>query len=255
MGGDKNAIWIQSGDNKILFDIVIPTPKGALYVMYMKRTGVVENEMVNVNHGKLTIQQVHERLGHCNEDMTRKSAKALGLDLSRGGLAPCAAYTAGKVKQKNVPKDNEHVPSVENNCRIFLDIATIKKVKDGPSVSRPNWRIMVDERTNLKLSAFYQTKKGMVEPTCEQFYRWKQAGQPVKYVRLDNAGKTRHTRPAQKGTPSSNLLRGVPLSETTSLSWDFRCWPTDEGRSCIVRIYRSLCATSYGVTLLKLSLC
>ena len=50
---------------------------------------------------------------------------------------------------------------------------------------------MVDERTQLKFSDFYTTKNGMVEPTCEQFYRWKQSGNPVKYVRLDNAGENK----------------------------------------------------------------
>jgi hypothetical protein len=110
-----------------------------------------------------------------------------------------------------VPKKSEHVPSVENNGRIFLGIATIKKVKDGPSVYRPNWRIMVDERTNLKFSDFYQTKAGMVKPTCEQFHRWKQAGQPVKFVRLDNAGENKTLRAEQ--TEDSDSVQGT-LSRT-----------------------------------------
>jgi hypothetical protein len=35
---------------------------------------------------------------------------------------------------------------------------------------------------------FYQTKDGMVEPTCEQFHKWKLNGMPVKYVQMDRAG-------------------------------------------------------------------
>jgi len=45
---------------------------------------------------------------------------------------------------------------------------------------------MVDERTQMKFSDFFQTKNAMVEPTCEKFRRWKQAGFPVKNVQLDN---------------------------------------------------------------------
>jgi hypothetical protein len=88
----------------------------------------------------------------------------LGLELSRGSLAPCAACIAGKAKQKNVPKKSEHVPSKETTGRIYLDIATVKKIKDGPSVSKPHWRIVVDKKTNLKFSNLFQTKGGMVEP-------------------------------------------------------------------------------------------
>ena len=29
----------------------------------------------------------------------------------------------------------------------------------------------------------------MIEPTCEQFQKWKDKGMPVKFVRLDNAGE------------------------------------------------------------------
>ena len=31
----------------------------------------------------------------------------------------------------------------------------------------------------------------MVEPTCEQFMRWAQAGKPVHVVQLDNAGENK----------------------------------------------------------------
>jgi hypothetical protein len=90
-----------------------------------------------------------------------------------------------------VPKCSTYVPSAENNGRIFLDIATIKRIKDGPLVAKPNWCIMVEERTNLKFSSFYKTKGGMAEPTCEQLHRWKLAGKQVKYIRLNNAGENK----------------------------------------------------------------
>ena len=37
LGGDENAIWIKKDGNQVRFDIIIPTPKGALYCMYFKR--------------------------------------------------------------------------------------------------------------------------------------------------------------------------------------------------------------------------
>jgi hypothetical protein len=98
----------------------------------------------------MTMQQAHDKLGHCNKDMTHKAAKTLGIELSRGSLGPCAAYISGKAKQKAVPKCSKHVPSAENIGRMFLDIVTIKQI----------YSIMVEERTNF--SIFYETKDRMV---------------------------------------------------------------------------------------------
>ena len=36
----------------------------------------------------------------------------------------------------------------------------VKNIKDGPNVSKPNWQIMVDEKTNLKFSDFLQERDG-----------------------------------------------------------------------------------------------
>ena len=56
-------------------------------------------------------------------------------------------------------------------------------------MTKPNWRILVDERTQTKFSAFYETKSDMVEPTCEKFYKWKESGMPVQVVHMDGAGE------------------------------------------------------------------
>jgi hypothetical protein len=49
----------------------------------------------------------------------------------------------------------------------------------------------VDEKTQLKFSDFFNTKIGMVEPTCQLFYKWKKHGIPVKIVRYDDAGENK----------------------------------------------------------------
>jgi hypothetical protein len=108
-----------------------------------------------------------------------------------GQWKPCEACTIAKAKQKNVPKESEHAPARAGENRIFLDIATIKKVKGGPTVTKPNWRIMVDERTGMKFSDFFETKNAMIEPTCVQLNKWKTAGREVKFIRLDNAGENK----------------------------------------------------------------
>ena len=48
------------------------------------------------------------------------------------------------------------------------------------TVNKPNWRLITDQRTGMKFSDFFATKNGMIEPTCEIFFKWKEAGIPVK---------------------------------------------------------------------------
>jgi hypothetical protein len=50
---------------------------------------------------------------------------------------------------------------------------------------------MVDERTQLQFSDFFDTKNGMVEETCEQLHRWKVSGRGAKIIKLDNAGENK----------------------------------------------------------------
>jgi hypothetical protein len=186
--GDEEALCLKKGDKEVRFDIKIPTPKGAIYCMYFRRGGEVA---AVASDQKLDLQTAHRRLGHCGEDMTRATAKALGWNINPGSLGPCLACTIGKAKQKNVPKAPESKPADENNGRIYLDIATVKDKEGMPKPTKPHWRIMVDERTKLKFTDFLETKNGMVELTCEKFHRWKEAGMPVKAVRLENAGENK----------------------------------------------------------------
>ena len=45
---------------------------------------------------------------------------------------------------------------------------------------------MVDDYSELANGDFFEQKDGMVEPTCELFHLWQQAGMPVKVLRCDN---------------------------------------------------------------------
>jgi hypothetical protein len=138
---------------------------------------------------KMNIMKAHDLLGHCSEDMTWSTAKSMGWVLS-GGWRPCKSCAMAKAKQKNVPKESEHQAASKGENRIFLDI-TVKKVKDGPPVTKPNWQIMVDKRTGMKFLDFFEAKNGMIKPTCAQWNCWKAAGLAVNYARLDNAGENK----------------------------------------------------------------
>gem|GEM_PF-6951265 len=189
LGGDKNCIWLEKSGIKIVFDIVIPTPKGAIYCAYLKRKNV-EVASASKTNKLISVNLAHQIFGHGDEASTRKTAKALGFDLKQGTMKPCVSCSVAKAKQKNLPSHGEHVLSAESNGRVFLDLSTVKPPSHlNVRVTKPHWRIIVDERTQLKVSDFFETKNGMVEPTCELFYKWKEKGMPVKIVRMDGAGE------------------------------------------------------------------
>jgi hypothetical protein len=205
LGGNADAIWLTKGDVEIVFDIKIPTPKGNLYAMYNPRKTEVAAPTTNAATAgaaatiaavipapkRMSGKKAHAILGHINEKAVRKTVIALGWELTRGTLGVCEPCTEAKAKQKYLPRHPDAPPSTKDEKRIYLDIATIKETKNGLKVYKGNWRIMVDERTQLNISDFFDTKNGMVEGTCEQLHRWKQSGKGVEIIRLDNAGENK----------------------------------------------------------------
>ena len=89
-----------------------------------------------------------------------------------------------------MPKVSNHTVSDEVNGRMYLDLAKIKRPKNMKvTLTKPNWQLIVDEKTGMKFSQFFATKNGMVQPTCEKFNIWKQKGRPVKVLQMDNGGE------------------------------------------------------------------
>jgi hypothetical protein len=204
LSGNSDAIWLTKGDVEIKFDIKIPTPKGVLYVMYHQRDTEIAVPTVTAHNQdtptvaavtptlkRMSVKKAHDMLGHINEKAVRKTAIALGWELTRGTLGVCEPRTEAKAKQKHLPRHPDAPPSTKDENCIYLDIATIKKTKKGPKVYKGNRRIMVEERTQLKFSDFFDTKNGMVEETCEQLHCWKESGRRAKIIRLDNAGENK----------------------------------------------------------------
>jgi len=193
--GDHKSIWLEKAGNVIRFDILIKTKEGTIFAMYLKRTSRSDQEVTGLGTDstmRLSVIKAHDLLGHTNEDMTRATAKALGWEITRGGMPPCEACSVSKAKQKNVTKTSDHVTATKNAYRMFVDMASIKGQINGPKVnSKRHWRMMVDERTGMKFSSFYRTKDGMIEPTLEQWNKWKQNGLVVKKVRCNNAGENK----------------------------------------------------------------
>ena len=193
--GDAIIFSKPKTDLQLVFDIIVRTKRRQLFGMYISRR--TEGEVANAAQTeatetvtKMSIKQAHAKFGHCDETATRAIAKDIGYEISRGTLGPCEACTVAKAKQKNIPKNVKHDKANVNNGRVYLDIATIK-APPNVKVSKPNWHMIVDERTGLKTSDFYPKKNEMVEPTCELFHKWRDEGKPVTKLRMDNAGENK----------------------------------------------------------------
>jgi Reverse transcriptase (RNA-dependent DNA polymerase) len=198
--GDDEAIWLTKGEHKIVFDIRIETPEGLVFAVNMQRVEAenTPNKAGEINAVgrakndspiKMSIQKAHDLLGHIGETMCRKVAKTLGWEISRGSLDVCVPCTVAKAKQKNINVQSVEKPESDGKTRIYLDISSVVKPDDIKSITKRHCRIMVDEKTQLKFVDFFETKDGMVEPTCEKLKLWAQSGHKVDVIRMDNGGE------------------------------------------------------------------
>ena len=77
--------------------------------MYFRRGGEVA--AVAKDDVKMSIVSAHKKLGHCGEDMARKTAKILNWLMMPETMPTCDACMIGKAKQKNLVKASEGKPA------------------------------------------------------------------------------------------------------------------------------------------------
>lgn len=195
ISGRKDCIIATKGDMMIKFDIVIKTASGgALFACRFCRT---EGDIAAANaddRKKISVQKAHEMFGHLSEDITRNTARALGMELTRGALKTCISCAEAKAKQKNVPKKTYTPKCTIPGERMNLDISTVTVSKQDNTLFRIKnkyWVILADEATGKKLAEFVATKKSMPERICELISKLKAKGITVKVVRMDNAGENK----------------------------------------------------------------
>lgn len=83
---------------------------------------------------KITMEEAHEKLGHCNKEMTRMIAQEFGWDMKGGTNTVCQAYAEGKQKQKHVTIVNDQANkevATEVNGRVHLDISSVKRSEES----------------------------------------------------------------------------------------------------------------------------
>ena len=126
MEGGKECIKLISpdGSHNIIFDIVVQTAKGAVFATILKRDHEVAGAKVTKDDA-VSLKVAHAKLGHCDIEKTRRTAKRLGWKLSDGVMNPCPSCAAGKAKQRNVPKNSDRHKAKKPGERLYHDISTI----------------------------------------------------------------------------------------------------------------------------------
>ena len=168
MCGDQDSIELIRGPYTFWFDIKVPTSKGVLYCMCLKRipheTEVSALKIDAQPHKlrKVSVNYYHAQLGHINDRDTKEIAKILQQPLQSGKFTkcePCARAKAAKKPLKVVHVIHEPKHPWDGKSRMFLDLSTLKRrtkrrLFKKTGIHKPHWRLMVDERTQLKFSNF-----------------------------------------------------------------------------------------------------
>ncbi len=105
ISGNADYIKLQKGGNSLLFNIVVNTPTGALFVGIFCSQGGDETMGGAVDKAHIySINKAHTLLGHNNEYDTRQIVSHLGWTITRGSLGVCESCANAKARQKNMPK-------------------------------------------------------------------------------------------------------------------------------------------------------
>jgi hypothetical protein len=81
----------------------------------------------------------------------------------KGNFERCEDCAIGKGRQRNVNKKTDHKIADNFGERIFLDVASVQEQQDSEiddnSTRKQYWRIMVDEKTQFKISDFFWRRR------------------------------------------------------------------------------------------------
>lgn len=192
MYGSKKDITLTSpcGTHKIVFDIVVHTPKGAIFATMLKRQQEFANAEVESTLRPISLKEAHAKLGHCDIEKTKRTARKLGWDIKNTTMTPCASCAAGKAKQRAVPKSSDRDKASRPGQRWYHDESTIAD-KAGAKAPKKQWHAMIDEYSRFSISRFYKHKDEFIETMLRTLRDFTDRGYPPEAIRMDNAGENK----------------------------------------------------------------
>ena len=200
LNGDDKCITLISPckSSTIMFDIVIKTPNGCIFATMLTRsheitaTNVQENKEPKLKPKipTMTLMDAHRKLGHCDVEKAKRTAKAMGWRLTSSTMDPCAACAMGEAKQKNVPKKSTRIKATKPGERLYHDISTITGNSDL-GCPKSQWHVSMDEYSQFAKSKFYKKKNRFIEDFCKYIKSLENRQLHVQYIRMDNSGENK----------------------------------------------------------------
>ena len=162
------------------------------------------------------INRFHKVFGHASDEAMKATAKFYGWKLT-GTLEACEDCQMSNAQQKKVPKKTEaqsHTPGE----RLFVDMSSVSKHKSlgGARV----WLAAVDDATGYTWSHLIDKKSHAPKSLRTLVRRLNDRGNPVKFIRMDDAGELKKFAEDCKEA-KEECLRKVQVEHTSRDSPQF----------------------------------
>ena len=142
------------------------------------------------NREPVDINRANQILNHPGETKLKQLAQKLNWTLT-GTLLICEFCAKSKATAKPTKKETEKKAEAPGE-RLHMDKSGPYKLTRGKN---RHWLLVVDQKTNRAWSFFAPSKTDFDESIQSLFQRLKAGGNPVKYLRLDNAPEWNSLKP------------------------------------------------------------
>ena len=194
---DNNTMILHNGPSKLPFQ---KEPNSGMFSLMTHR--LTSNSWTSVNCAKeiqenkeqpkmVDINEAHDKLGHCCENIIRRTCKHLHIEV-KGNLLPCDACMRTKAKAKSVKKVTQ-TKATKIGERLYLDTSG----PFPPSLKGSKyWGKICDQYTGKTWDSFLKQKSMIPTMVEDLIINLKAKGHTVSYLRCDNAGE--HQEKLQK---------------------------------------------------------
>ena len=186
MHGSNRQIKIKKGRSEYKFDHRIKNGKGNLYGIQIverncDKTPSKETTLLSMN-------DLHEKLGHPSADITKATATKLKLNMNEDKMEKCEYCDIGKMRKKNICKKPLKRVAIAGE-RVYMDISYIKYPSAGGA---KYWVLFVDDYSDFLFGTYMKNKSDLAHEGVKLINKIKNDyGVVIKTIRCDNAGENK----------------------------------------------------------------
>ena len=146
MHGSSKMIKIKKGRSEYKFDHRIKNGKGNLYGIQIEERKS-NKKITSKETGLLSLNELHEKLGHPSTEITKATANKLNLRIAENEMEKCEHCDIAKMRKKNISKKPLNRVA-EPGERVYMDISSIKYPSAGGA---KYWVLFVDDYSDFLL--------------------------------------------------------------------------------------------------------